>query len=381
MRIGFSFLRSHLLTITLLFLPYSALAIDNANAATPAVAWPDNGVFVSEARLVALKARIERRVEPTYGAFLRLQQSANAQLDRRPTVPAEWYVPAYYRDGPGHQKAKLSLANDANFAYELALMYRLTGKATYAQAVARLINGWATGVQSMSRKDDSLLSFSYHFPAFIFAADLIENEPSWPQPEQQTFKEFVRTKALPMNTMDRRNNWGNWGLVLVMAGAAYLRDRALFETSIVRWKEFIDEQIAQDGHLPHEVGRNGGVGERGLWYSHFTLMPQTIAAEIARVNGVDLYEYRSPQGRTLRAAFERLAPWTRTPQSFPYYKGEDPQGQKGTDYISYWEILNARWPQPDATAMLVAMRPLTATHSTPQLTFTHGDLAQDAPMK
>jgi hypothetical protein len=164
-----------------------------------------------------------------------------------------------------------------------------------------------------------------------------------------------------------------------MAGAAYLRDRALFDKGIARWKEFVEEQIADDGHLPHEVGRNGGVGEHGLWYSHFTLMPQTIAAEIARVNGVELYDYRSPKGHTLRAAFERLAPWTHNPQSFPYYKGQDPKGQKGTNYVSYWEILNSHWPHPDASAMLAAMRPLTATHCTPQLTFTHGDVVDDKP--
>lgn len=106
-------------------------------------------------------------------------------------------------------------------------------------------------------------------------------------------------------------------------------------------------------------------------------MPQTLAAEIARVHGIDLYDYRSPNGRTLRQAFERIVPWASDPRTFPYYKGQDPKGQMGTDYISYWEILNARWPQAAATGLLARMRPLTATHSAPYLTFTHGDLLND----
>lgn len=40
-------------------------------------------------------------------------------------------------------------------------------------------------------------------------------------------------------------------------------------------------------------------------------------------------------------------------------------------------ILNARWPNPDAAAMLAQRRPLTASHCTPHLTFTHGDLLND----
>ena len=224
---------------------------------------------------------------------------------------------------------------------------------------------------------NSMLSFSYHFPAFIFAADLLKNAPEWPPAQQKTFQDFVRDKALPMNTMARRNNWGNWGLVLVLSAAAYLHDQALFLTGITRAQQFIDEQIADDGHLPLEVIRNNGVGERGLWYTHFSLMPQTLASEIARVNGVDVFDYRSPHGHTLRQAFERVTPWTRHPETFPYYKGADLNGQQGTDYISYWEILNAHWPNADATAMLAAKRPLTAGTSAPDLTFTHGGLPAD----
>jgi len=368
-------MRNHLLPITLMFsLQTLALAAGNQS---PEPAWRNQGIFLSEARLATLKKRVAQKVEPTYAAFQKLQKAADDQLHQPPHVLSEWYVTGFYRDVKGHQKAKNGLADDANGAYALALAYRMTDDSKYAAAAAALINAWATGVQSMSRKDDSMLSFSYHFSAFIFAADLIKSFPGWPNEQQAAFKEFVRTKAIGMNTMDRANNWGNWGLVLVLAGAAYLEDQALFDKGVARWKEFIEKQIADDGHLPHEVGRNGGVGEHGLWYSHFTLMPQTIAAEVARVNGADLYDYRSPGGHTLRAAFERLAPWARDPQTFPYYKGKDPQGQKATNYVSYWEILNAHWPHPDATAMLATMRPLSATHSTPHLTFTHGDLLRD----
>lgn len=333
-------------------------------------------VFLNETRLATLKQRIAQRVQPTHAAFLTLEQEALAQLDRQPHVPETWYIPGYYRDAQGHREGKRVLEEDANSAYTLALYYRLSGDERYALAAARLINGW-TSLTTMRTEDDSTLSFSYHFPALILAADLIKGYTGWPAAQQQTFKQFVQDKAVPMNCMARANNWGNWGLVLVIASAVYLQSTMLFDLGVARWKEFIETQIAEDGHLPHEVGRNDGVGERGIWYSHFTLMPQTIAAEIARINGVDLYDYRSPSGRTLRLAFERLTPWALNPSTFPYYKGDPAKLPLSTQYVSYYEILNARWPNPAAAAHLAKLRPLTATHCTPHLTFTHGDLLTD----
>jgi hypothetical protein len=334
-------------------------------------------VFLSSARVADLRTRVAQRVEPTYTAYLVLKKDADAALDSSPQAPAAWYVPRFYVDPAAHQKAKRPLAIDADQAYGLALIYRMTGDEKYAAAAVRLLNGWTTTLKSFSRQDDSPLTFSYNFPAFIFAAAPLADSKAWTPAAQQAFKNFVRTKALPMNTMDRENNWGNWGLVLVFAGAAYLQDHALLAQATARWKHFIDTQIAPDGHLPLEVTRNNGVGEHGLWYSNFCLMPQTVAAEIARVNGVDLYNYRSATGTSLRLAYERIVPWVANPRTFPYYHGTDPKGQLATESVSYWEILNARWPQPQAAAILAAKRPMTTGFSSPYLTFTHGDLLKD----
>ena len=95
--------------------------------------------------------------------------------------------------------------------------------------------------------------------------------------------------------------------------------------------------------------------------------------EILRLAGRDLYDWRSPEGHTLRQAFGPLAGWSRDPSSFPYWEG-DPERLTGVTYYSYFEILNARWPNADATALLRNARPMTARHSAPVLTFTHGGL-------
>lgn len=328
-------------------------------------------VFLTPTRIDIIKERIEQKQEPQYSAFLALKKYVQENKERKPHAPNEWYVPGYYDDAKGHTAAKQGLQDDANTAYEFALYCRLTGDESYAKAAARLIDAWATTVESMSDKDDSTLSFSYHFPALIFAADLIQSFTDWPSHKQQAFQTFVRAKALPMNTMGRKNNWGNWGLVLVMASASYLGDGPLFETSVARWKEFIESQIADDGHLPHEVNRSEG--QRGIWYSHFSLMPQTIAAEIARVNGVDLFDYESTSKRNLKSAYEKIAHWTLKPEEFSYFKGKTNE-MLGKDYYSYFEILLPHWENQDARDLIMNHRPQTARHCTPFLTLTHGDI-------
>lgn len=330
-------------------------------------------VFLSAERLTVLRQRIAQKVEPNYSAYLKLKQEADGELGRMPEVPETWYVPGYYRDAAGHIRMKGGLEADANAAYKLALCYKMTGDERYAAAAARLAEAWATGITTLRTEDDSRLSFSYHFPALIFGESLIHGSPAWTRERQKAFELFLSERALAMNTMERENNWGNWGLVLVLAIAARLGRADLLAQGSARWKEFIERQIATDGHLPLEVGRNNGVGEHGIWYTHFSLMPQTLAAEILRVNGVDLFEFVSPQGQTLRKAYECAAPWARNPASFPYFKGRSLEEMSGTNYVSYYEILHPRWPNPDAAAMLAAMRPLSATHSAPALTFTHGE--------
>ena len=338
---------------------------------------PVHPVFLSAARLETLRRRIARQAAPTYPAYLQLQAAAGALLERQPHVPETWYVPGYYRDAQGHITLKLALEEDANAAYQLALCWQMTGEERYAAAAARLARAWAVGPKVMRTEDDSRLCFSYHFPALVFAEALLRGSPAWSAADAAAFGAFLRERALAMNTMERENNWGNWGLVLVLAIAASTGDAALLAQGAARWAEFLDRQVAPDGHLPLEVVRNNGVGEHGIWYTHFSLMPQTLAGEILRVAGQDLFELVSPQGRTLRMAFERSAPWAHDPASFPYFKDPDKSKLSEPDYISYYELLNARWPNPHAAAMLAAQRPLSATHSAPCLTFTHGDLLFD----
>src|SRR5690625_2314893 len=276
-------------------------------------------MLVNPEMIETLKQKITEKQQPTYNAWHNVLYSANKRLEQVPNAPTRWYVPGFYENLDGHRAAKDALMNDANGAYELALAYQMTDLFEYAEKAAEFINAWVNTVESAEKCDDSTLSFNYHFPAMIFAADLIDESPAWTEDDTMKFSTFLKEIALPLSTADRSNNWGNWGLVFEISIATYLNDPYLFDKSVNRWKEFIEKQIDENSHLHEEVNRNGGT--HGIWYSHFTLQPQTIAAEIASLNGVFLYDYVAPDGNTLEQFYDEVVNWVNDPEQFTYYEG------------------------------------------------------------
>ena len=137
--------------------------------------WRPAGVFVSPDRLAELRKLVAAKAEPTWTAWLALKKEADSALEAEPHAPKSWYVPGYYRDAEGHRNAKNGLQDDANRSYTLALAWRMTDDERYVRAAIKLIDAWPQTVEEMSTKDDSTLSFSYHFPAMIFAADLLRD--------------------------------------------------------------------------------------------------------------------------------------------------------------------------------------------------------------
>jgi hypothetical protein len=346
----------------------------------------DGDVWLTSAQLQAVRDRVDRGEEPAASAAALLFDEVEGDLTREPDPPEEWFVPAFYQDPDGHRAAKDGLMADANAAYRLALAYYLTDDPDYAIKAVDFIAAWSTEVETFRTTEDSRLSFSYHIPSMIAAASLLRGTEVWSDDVDADFDAFLDHTVPLLNTMSGLNNWGNWGMVFVMSAAAYQADEAAFTGAVSRWQELLADQIDEDGHLHREVTRNGGLGTHGIWYSHFTLQPQLLAAEIAAVNGVDLYGYQASNGRTLEMAVGPVAGWVADPESFPYLDEsltvDDLSSVREIAYlveqgtpassISYFELTQGRWDDPNAATVLADDRPVSSVHSVPHLTLTHG---------
>ena len=348
--------------------------------------WVHNAVFISDSRLELLRKRISEKTEPTFSAWKVVGPACDRGLLQKPRAVGRWAIPGYYENKDRHEAAVLPLQADSTLAYEEALCFRLTGKTKYAAQSIRIINAWSSTLRSSDpTQADSKLSMCEFFPTMIAAAGLLRPYGDWSNGSREQFKTLLRKVVLPLNTMDtKKNNHANWGTLLVLSVATFLDDLQLLEKAEVRFKSLIDTQISADGTLPLEIDRSdskvthGGAtrGKRGIWYTNYALMPTTLSAEILSINGHSLYEYRSPAGGSLKSAYERVADWCLHPEAFPYY-GLNHGKLKGTNYVSYFEILDILWPNSAAHAMLEKYRPLTADGSFPLLTLTHGGIGPE----
>ena len=281
--------------------------------------------------------------------------------------------PSPYKDPEGHKAAQKlnTLERDAGGIYALALTYRLFGDEKYAQNAVRLIDAWE-GVGSFQSGGPTPANEFY--PRIIVAADLLKHSPSFSPTEQEAFRAYLRKKILPLSMMKRNNNLGDFGVLLVLTGGAYLDDAQLFRSGIERWKSLVNSQVAPDGSLPEEVTREKG--RMGFWYMNFCLFAKACGAEVARVNGIDLYDYVGPQGASLEKAYRKSIPWLKDPASFPWWQGDLKQ-LTGINHVPHLELLVMRWPDADAEAVLLKNRPVHTNFGFPYLTLTHGDLLND----
>ena len=380
-------MNSSLNTVSRLLTAWFLVAL--LNFAMPAAFAGPQPVYLTDARIELLKKRVAAQVEPTYSAWLVVKKGADdALVAGDPVVPETFFTLSPYRDLHKHNEVQASTtyARDCHAVFRLALAWRITGEEKYAHGAVKLLNVWATRLKRIEAKEENTsLTISSGMPDFIIAADLLKNSPAFTPADQKRFTDFLKHVVLGSDSaglcMKRSNNWANFGTLLAMTAGIYLDDRSLFNRGVSRWKQLVNSQMAADGTLKEEVSRYGKTeqgrttGAMGLWYSNFSLFPATIAAEVARVNGVDLYDYVSPSGKSLRLAYEKLIPWIKDPTTFFYYKGkDDPHNLTGRYLIPYFEMLTQHWPNPDALAMLQAHRPVKTNHCVPDETFTHGDL-------
>lgn len=72
-------------------------------------------------------------------------------------------------------------------------------------------------------------------------------------------------------------------------------------------------QIEPDGKQPKEMHRT-----KSVHYSSMNLRVMTLVAEMGKPLGVDLWSYTSPDGPSMRKAFEFLRPFTEGKQEWPF---------------------------------------------------------------
>jgi hypothetical protein len=157
------------------------------------------------------------------------------------------------------------------------------------------------------------------FSGLIDALLLLRGSPAFaPGDEaaiQAWFRAYLDWLTTAKNAHDEqaaKNNHGSWFLAQVVPIARYSGRDDLARELCEGDKARIASQIQPDGSQPEEMRRVDGLG-----YSAFNLDAQFQVARLAAGLGLDLWNYASPAGGSLRRALEYLRPYNPRPETWP----------------------------------------------------------------
>jgi hypothetical protein len=129
------------------------------------------------------------------------------------------------------------------------------------------------------------------------------------------FRDWFLKSPMALGDQQQKNNHGNWYDVQAITYSLYVEDVATARRILEADKKRIAEQIEPDGRQPLELART-----RGFWYCEFNLSALARLAELGRrpEAGVDLWDYQTPDGRSIRAAIDWLIPYATGEKPWTY---------------------------------------------------------------
>lgn len=218
----------------------------------------------------------------------------------------------------------------------LALAYYFSGKEPYAAHGAQCVRVWFL---DPATRMNPHLNFAQAIPGLntgrgtgiiegrnlALAADattLLAGSPSWTPKDAQALKtwlghylDWLLTSENGRDEAAARNNHGTFYDVQAMRLALVLgRTQVAKQLAESARQKRILVQIEPDGKQPLELARTASFG-----YSRFNLEALFTLATLSEHVGVDLWNFRTADGRTMRKALDFLVPYISDPaKKWPY---------------------------------------------------------------
>jgi len=157
-------------------------------------------------------------------------------------------------------------------------------------------------------------------PRIIDGVTLLRDSPAWTAADDDAFKNWMRTylhwlldSPLGRDELGRGNNQETWADVQVATLALYTGQTEVARKTLEGARVDIAGEFEPDGRQPRELART-----RAWDYSVFNLTAFLDLATLGNRVGVDLWNYRTPDGRSLRQGVDYLVPFAIGEKRFPY---------------------------------------------------------------
>ena len=249
-------------------------------------------------------------------------------------------LPYVRRDGETNPEIasipdQANLSRMENAVHALALGYYLTGDEQYASRAVLLLRTWfldpATRMNPNLNYGQAIPGITTgrgiglvslrDLPLVLDGITLLSGSPSLTQADREdlhawfrSYRDWLQNSHNGRDEAAAKNNHGSWydqqfaGIALFLGNTSLARN--VIETAKTKRIAF---QIRADGREPLELART-----KSFSYSTFNLMALMRLAQNSQRLGVDLWDYRAPDGGSIRAALNFLLTYTMGEKPWPY---------------------------------------------------------------
>ncbi len=229
---------------------------------------------------------------------------------------------------------RTNLQRLARTAFSLALAYYFTGRQEYAQHAAELVRVWflnaptrmnpnlnfGQGIPGIAKGRAAGIVETRFLPQIIDSVTLLQNSSAWAGSDDQGFKkwmsaylEWLQESSVGRDEATRGNNQETWYDVQVTALAIYTGQANVARAILQRAQADIGEEFEPGGEQPRELART-----RSWDYSIFDLTAFLHLAALGNRLGIDLWNYQTPDGRSLRKGVDYLIPFATGQKRWPH---------------------------------------------------------------
>jgi hypothetical protein len=333
-------------------------------------------MYVTADRIRYVKAKVQTGKEPWATAHKRMIADADEALAQKPLSVTDGgqsrshnYDDGAFGRGGTERHDYMAAIKMCRAIRRLGLGYAFTGKAAYPDKAIELIRAWClsdlTHMRPRYTTSQSVIEVNITIPGLFYGADLIWDYPKWDPADKKALADWAQRmgdRARKYKTHE--NNFDNWRLVLISTAACICGDRSLLDYAFDHYRQIIPVQIAASGRMEKEYTRKAG-----LSYSLYAINAMVQTAEIARNRGVDLYSYKSPDGRGLELALDFMVGFAVDPSTWPWTQEG---GFTGKDSTAQFELAYAFFQKPQYLAVINKYgRPMYERRTMGPTTLTH----------
>jgi hypothetical protein len=226
------------------------------------------------------------------------------------------------------------LARLSSVTSTLALAFFFTGQENYAQQAAKLLRTWfldpatrmnpnlnfGQGIPGITEGRAAGIVETRFLPTIVDTTTLLQGSSAWTAADDQGVVQWMQTYLVwlltsPLGEAEavRANNQETWYDLQLIALAMHTGQKNLATTHLEEARDDIAHEFRPDGGQPRELERT-----RAWDYSIFDLTAFTHIADIGKIAGVDLWNFQTKDGRSLRRGIDFLVPFATGKKRWPY---------------------------------------------------------------